>query len=73
MERGPQLAFPDRSLPDPSPLANRNTAFFLESTTLLFRQTLAAQASHGDTLLGRHMGGMDAQKMMALMRMMGAT
>ena len=37
--------FPSDSLPDPYPLANRNTAFFLESATLLYRQTLALPAS----------------------------
>lgn len=37
--------FPSDSLPDPYPLANRNTAFFLESATLIFRQTLALPRS----------------------------
>ena len=45
MERGPQRQLPARSLPDPYPLVNRNTAFFLESATLLFRQTLALPMS----------------------------
>ena len=31
---------PDMSTPEPYPLANRNTAFFLESATLLYRQQL---------------------------------
>ena len=32
---------PDLSTPDPYPLANRNTAFFLKSATLMYRQSLA--------------------------------